>query len=226
MLINIEVFYKLILSFLVSVTRHAQSTQNKFAYLCNISIKAWGIELIFCLQININVFYKMIVSLWLYIARHAQSTQNIRFTISLQYVKENVKSGVDLLPADKRWKFLQSDTIILREMVKYSPSSQNSKFPVSLQYLKKEVRDEVGFLHEDKHWSFLEVDFNTLASKFSTSWYYHYWWVWSSIFKVLKVTSLQYLYNISKKKLGMEFIFCMQINIKTSTNWHYRFSWK
>ena len=48
------------------------------------------------------------------------------------------------------------------------------------------------------------------ASKFSTRWPYHYWWTWSSIFKVLKVTRLQYLYNISKKKLRMEFIFCTQ----------------
>ena len=32
--------------------------------------------------------------------------------------------------------------------------------------------------------------------------------------------SLQYL---KKKKLEMEFIFCMQINIKVSTSWHYRF---
>ena len=38
MQINIEVFYKLILSFWVCPTRLAQSTQNKnFAYLCNIS---------------------------------------------------------------------------------------------------------------------------------------------------------------------------------------------
>ena len=29
------------------------------------------------------------------------STQNNRFTISLQYVKENVKDEVDLLPANK-----------------------------------------------------------------------------------------------------------------------------
>ena len=36
--------------------------------------------------------------------------------------------------------------------------------------------------------------------------------LWSSILKVLKVTSLQSPYNISKKKLGMEFISCMQIN--------------
>ena len=74
MQINIEVFYKLILSFWVSVTRHAQSTQNKFEYLCNISIKAWRMKLIFCVQINIKVFYKMIVSFWVCIARHAQTT--------------------------------------------------------------------------------------------------------------------------------------------------------
>ena len=101
-------------------------------------------------------------------ARHAHIIQNDKFAISLQHLKKEVSDAVDFLHADKHESFLQIDTIILREMVKYSPSSQNSKFPVSLQYLKKEVRDEVGFLHEDKHRSFLEVDFNTLASKFST----------------------------------------------------------
>ena len=37
------------------------------------------------------------------------------------------------------------------------------------------------------------------VSKISARWYYHYWWALSSIFKVLKVTSLQYLYNIWEK---------------------------
>ena len=32
-------------------------------------------------------------------------------------------------------------------------------------------------------------------------------WAWSSILKVFKVTSLQNLYNISKRRLGKEFIF-------------------
>ena len=82
--------------------------QNKFAYLRNISIKAWEMELIFCLWMK--VFYKMIVKLWVCIARDAQSTQN-KFTISLQYVKENVRNEVDYLLADKRRRFLQSDTI-------------------------------------------------------------------------------------------------------------------
>ena len=55
-----------------------------------------------------------------------------------------------------------------------------------------------------------------------TRWYCHYCWTWSSILKVLKAISLQYLYNISKKKLGREFIFCMQMN-KVSTRWNYWF---
>ena len=105
--INIDVFCKtctsssVILWFWVSVTRYSQSTQNKFAYLFNISIKTWGMKLIFCLQINTKVFYKMIVSLWVCVARHAQSTKNKQFTISLQYLKENMKDEVDFLPADK-----------------------------------------------------------------------------------------------------------------------------
>ena len=31
------------------------------------------------------------------------------------------------------------------------------------------------------------------------------------------------LYNISKKKLGMKIIFCMQINIKVFKSWNYYF---
>ena len=38
------------------------------------------------------------------------------------------------------------------------------------------------------------------ASRMPTRCYYHSCWAWSSIFKVLKVISLQYLYNISKKE--------------------------
>ena len=113
MQINIKVFCKLILSFWVRVTRYAQSTQNKFAYLSISTEKHGGrVKLIFCLQINSKTFYKLIVSLWVCIARHAQSTQN-NFTISLQYLKENMKDEVDFLPANKRQRFLQSYTTIL-----------------------------------------------------------------------------------------------------------------
>ena len=59
--INLEVFYKLILSFQVCIARHAQSTQNNIAYLCIISRKIWVMQLIFCLQINIKDFFKLIL---------------------------------------------------------------------------------------------------------------------------------------------------------------------
>ena len=94
MQINIEVFRKMILSFWVSGNRHAQSTQNKFAYLCNIYTKVWWMKLIFCLQINTKVSYKTIVSLWMCVARQAQNTKNNQFTISLQYLEENMKDEV------------------------------------------------------------------------------------------------------------------------------------
>ena len=85
----------MILSFWLNIARHTQSTQNKSAYLCSISRKAWAMKLIFYLQIDTKSFYKLIISLWLCIARYVQSTQNNSFIISLQYLKENVKDGVD-----------------------------------------------------------------------------------------------------------------------------------
>ena len=61
-------------------------------------------------------------------------------------------------------------------------------------------------MHKDKHQSFLQVFFNTLGIKVSYKVILLYCWTWSSILKVLKVISLQYLYSISKNKLRIEFI--------------------
>ena len=104
---------------------------------------------------------------------------------------------------------LQIDTIILMGMVKHSQSSQKSKFVMSLQYLKEEVRDEVSFLHVNNHQSFLQIGLNTLCIV-------SYKVVLSLLMDMIKHSqstqsnkfriSLQYL----KKKLGMEFISCMQ----------------
>ena len=111
--------------------------------------------------------------------------------------------------------------MILMAMVRHSQSSPKSNFVMSLQYLRKEVRDEVDFLHADKHQSFLQVDFKILCTKVS------YKVVLSLLMGRIKhsqstqtkkfAISLQYL----KKKLGMEFIFYMQKNIKASTSWPY-----
>ena len=262
----------MILSFWLCITRHAQSTQNKFACLYSISRKAWVMKLIFYLQINTKIFYELIVSFWVCMTRHAQSTQNNNFIISLQYLKENVMDGVDFsqliivkcflkvilsflmcvarhakTTQNKKFaislQFLKKEVneevdflnagkhkklmilMILMEMVKHFQRSKNSKFTISVQYLKKEIRDEVDILHADKHQSDLQVDFNTLGTKFG---YKVILWLLISMMKHSQITqsnNFANLCNISKK-LGMEFIFCMQINTKVSKNWHYCFLWE
>ena len=105
MKINIEVFYKLILSFCVFVKRHAQSTLNKkFAYLCNISRKT-GDEVGFLPADKHKSFLQD--------DRYAQSTQSNKLAMSLRYIKKNMKDEVVFLPADKGQRFLQTDTVIL-----------------------------------------------------------------------------------------------------------------
>ena len=87
---NSKIFYKLILPFWVHAARHAQSIQNrKFAYLCNISRKTWGMNLLFCLQINTKVFYKVLLSVWMCVNSLAQSTHNNK--IFLQILSQGKK---------------------------------------------------------------------------------------------------------------------------------------
>ena len=89
-------------------------------------------------------------------------------------------------------------------MARHTQITQNNKFAIFLQYLKKEVSDEVDFLHTDKRESLLQIDTMIVMGMVNHS-------------QVLKIASLQYLYNNSKKRrLKMKLIFCMQINIKVS----------
>ena len=107
MQISIIVFYNLLLSFWVCITRHGQSTQNeRFAYLCNFSRKIRVMKLIFSLEIDMKVTCKLTVSLWVCESRHAQSTQNNKFALSLEYLKKNMKDEVDFWPADKRQRVI------------------------------------------------------------------------------------------------------------------------
>ena len=90
MQINIVVFYKLILSFWVCVTGHAQSTQNKFVYLAISLEKHWN-EVDFSpadkheslLQIDTMILMRMI--------KHSQISKNNKFAMFLQYLKEELE---------------------------------------------------------------------------------------------------------------------------------------
>ena len=90
--------------------------------------------------------------------------------------------------------------------------AQHNKFAKSLWYLKKEVGDIVEFLCK---W----------ASKFSINWCYHFWWAWSGMPKILKISSMQCLYNISRQNWAMKLMFCILISIKTFTRRYYYFWW-
>ena len=141
-----------------------------------------------------------------------QACPNNKFIISLQHVKNEVSEAVDFLHADKHESLLQIDTKIFWWVWSSIPEVPKKASLQCLYNIPKKVRDEVDFFDADKHQSFLTVDFNTLGIKvfynvtgmIMKTWR-TWWWEWSSILKVLKVTSLQCLYNISKKKLWVEF---------------------
>ena len=133
MQINIKVFYQLTLSFRVCVTRSSQSPQNKFAYLA-IAPEKHGRWSWFFSADKHKTFLKLIVSFWMCIVTHAQSTQKNKFTISLKYLKKNMTNEVDFLPANKRQRFLQSDTIILKSFL-----FLRNKFFISPQKLSDKV---------------------------------------------------------------------------------------
>ena len=67
-------------------------------------------KLIFCQQIKTKVFYKVIVLLWVCVCPKYPEQQVCNFS---QFLKENRKDEVNFLPANKRQRCLQINTIIL-----------------------------------------------------------------------------------------------------------------
>ena len=82
--INIEVFYKVILLFWVSVTPGMPKVPKISFISLQYLHKSMRDEVDFLPADKHKSFYKMIVSLMVCIARHFQSIQNNMFTISLQ----------------------------------------------------------------------------------------------------------------------------------------------
>ena len=82
---------------------------------------------------------------------------------------------------------------------KPAPVTQNSKIAKSVIF--KKVGDEVEILY-------------IWASKFSINCCYQFWWAWPGMPKVLKIISMQYLCNISRKNCVTKLMFCMLINMK------------
>ena len=106
--INREVFYMLMLSFWVCVTRHAQSTQNnQFAISLQYLKKDVSDELDFLHADKHKGLPQIDTMTLMEICRHYQKSQNNEFSMSLQYFKKEVRDEVDFL--HKLQSFLQFD---------------------------------------------------------------------------------------------------------------------
>ena len=114
------------------------------------------------LQINTMVLMGMV--------KYSQSSQNSKFSMSLQYLKKEVRDEVEFLDAEKHQSFLQVDfnnlgikvsykviLSLLIVIIKHSQSTQSNKFAIYLQYIEKEISNGVHFLHADKHQSFYKL---------------------------------------------------------------------
>ena len=103
---NAKVFYKVLVSFWVCVTRLVQSTQNtKFAISLQY-VKENGKNEAGFLLADKHQRFLQIDTINFVVAGHSQSTQNNKFSISLQYYKKKVSDEVDLLHAYKYESFL------------------------------------------------------------------------------------------------------------------------
>ena len=71
--------------------------------------------------------------------KYAQSTQSNKFTVSLQYLKKEVRNGVHFLHVDKHQSFYKLALLLLIEVARYMQNTQNGKLVIFLQYIKKKV---------------------------------------------------------------------------------------
>ena len=94
--INKEVFYKLILLFWVSVTMHAQSTQNnKFVISLQHLKKDVSDEVDFLHADKHKGLLQIDTRNLMEIVRHSKNSQNSKFSTSLQYLKKKVRDELD-----------------------------------------------------------------------------------------------------------------------------------
>ena len=63
------------------------------------------IKLIFCIQISFESFQQIDTMILMRMVKNSQSSQNRKFSMSLQYLKKEVKDEVDFLRADKHQSF-------------------------------------------------------------------------------------------------------------------------
>ena len=156
MQIKSKVFYKMLLSSWVRVTRHAQSTQNKLVYLCIIYLQTiisfvlsrkvrHEVDFLHAdkhqsfLQVDFNTLG--FPARWYYYYWWAEPSilKSSKFTISLQYLKKEVKNGVYFLHVDKHQNFCKLALSSLTEVARHVQGTQNRKLVIFFQCIEKKV---------------------------------------------------------------------------------------
>ena len=189
--ININVFYKFIVSLWVCKVRHTQSTQNnKFAISFQCLLENVKDKVDF-LHAEVHEGFLLINTVLIGMVKHSKSSRNSRFAMSLQYLKKEVSDEVHFLYQSVNLKVdfnnlgvkisYKAILSLLIGMIKHSQSTQSNKFTISLQY-----REEFIFCMQ-------------MNIKVSKSWHYHFGWKSPDMFKVLKNESWLYFSNIFRK---------------------------
>ena len=191
--INTNVFYKVLVSPWMFITRLAQSTQNnKFAISLQYLKENGKNEVDFLPADKHQRFLKIDTIILGVCSQACVNYSKYKFAIFLQYFLKEVSDEVVFLHADKHERFAQFNTIIFDRDYQALP-----KFPriASLQCLyinsKKKLEMKLVFCMKIN----IKVSYKLISTlwdwKLSTRWSYHYWWAWLCISKVLQVTSLQ-----------------------------------
>ena len=69
--------------------------------------------------------------------KHSQITQSIKFAISLQYLKKEVRNGGHFWHADRRQSFYKLLLSFLMEVTRHVQKAQNRKLEIFLQNIEK-----------------------------------------------------------------------------------------
>ena len=82
---------------------------------------------------------RLVLSLVMDMIKHCQTTQSIKFVISLQHLKNEVRNGGHFWHADKRQSFYKVVLSFLVKVARHTQNTQNVKLVIFFQYIKKKL---------------------------------------------------------------------------------------
>ena len=144
------------------------------------------------------------VTVWVYVARQAQSTKNNHFTISLQYLKENMKDEVNVFAC---WQMLKVFSNWYYHFRCVWPGMSKLPKITSLLFLYNMLR---------KKWVMQLIFYMQISMKACYKLILRFFDGYGQAFPKSPKKQVCNVFTISLKKLEIKLTFLMQINIKVS----------